>query len=447
MFAAYGVDQRTTWTPLAVSNIIVDSEQDVALLRLAQPLNVFGGTHTINNVLGLQEAQDLKGKTLTCYGYGYDTKRKPQDSGVWGAPYLLRYANTQKVTNDTGVLEDGGIIMHLDAVTQAEWHGDSGGPCFYTSGSYRYEVMTFSNWTFYNEWDPLDASGPSSLGFRDWVWYWMFNTDIALAGGSGFTFGPGIAAPDSTHLQVFAPGGDKAMWEDIWNGTSWSGWRTLSGTFTSAAAASQLSSSTSLVFARGNDSAIWYTSAKTDGTASTWTSLGGVLLGAPAAVNANDGNTYVFARGTDSKLYYRRYNGSTWTAWAAISGGQLLGSDASAASMAKGWVHVFSLAQNGSLQYTWLQPGKSWQWANLGGSYVNPPAATSSGANQLDLFIRGATDNKIYYRKYYGIWAPYWTNLDYVTTSNPAVVSRATGLIDLVFRGSSNEMRYATSGY
>lgn len=38
-------------------------------------------------------------------------------------------------------------------------------------------------------------------------------------------------------IDVFAKGGDNAIYQDTWNGTKWSGWGTLRGVFTSGPAA------------------------------------------------------------------------------------------------------------------------------------------------------------------------------------------------------------------
>jgi hypothetical protein len=288
----------------------------------------------------------------------------------------------------------------------------------------------------------------------------MFTADIALAGGGGYTLGLSIAAPDANHLQVFVPWTDTAIYEYTRTNGSWSSYLgPFSSGFTSAPASCGYASNMSVVFARKADNALWYAHAKTDGTiVGSWTSLGSppgyVFQGSPAAVNTN-GYSYVFGRGTDNQLWYRRSNDSGRTnwgpGWTAVGGQNKLYSDPSAASYASGWVHVFGLTSSSSLQYV-AYNGSSWPaWtspADTAGPYHYPPVVTSSGPNQLDLFVRGYSDNVIHYRKYYGSMglAPNWTSLDYVTSSNPAVASRATGVMDLVFLGPNADVHFAEGG-
>jgi hypothetical protein len=72
-------------------------------------------------------------------------------------------------------------------------------------------------------------------------------------------------------------------------------------------------------------------------------------------------------------------------------------------------------------------------WQSLGGQFVSGPAATSIGANRLDVFGRGA-DNQLYHRWWNGTtWTP-WESLGGTLTSAPAAVAEG-GEIDVFARG------------
>jgi len=427
---------------------------DVALIHLASALP---GTDSVTNVLGLQQAQEWKTKTVTCYGYGGDTHFA---SSGWAPNDILRFASSQKITDDDGTRKDfglgSGIWMVLDIGPgnhQAEWEGDSGGPCFYTdANNNRYLVMVFTNFIWYGAyWNPINSAGPSAIGFRDWVWQTMMGAPVPLGGQSAY--GPGIAAPNQNNLQVFYTGGTY-IYEDRWNGSNWTGLASTNSPFASGVAAARRDNSNSFVVTRRSDNNFYWAIAKmSDGTVGTWKSMNKVLTGTPAAVSTQDGSnyyTYVFGRGTDNKLYWSRYNGSgSPSAWTAVSGGTIA-SDPTAASPAAGSVYVFTLTSNGAIQYARLSGG-SWQWQSpaFPGYFSYVPAVTSSGPNQLDLFVHNAPDHLIYYRKWYGEWAPAWTYLGLMTdmTAIPGVTSRAPGRIDLAFMASGQGLSYAKIGY
>jgi len=70
-----------------------------------------------------------------------------------------------------------------------------------------------------------------------------------------------VGASALNHLDIFVRGTDNGLWQLGFNGTSWTGWKSLGGYWTSAASAVCRPGTTSIdLFASGADSALWTTS-------------------------------------------------------------------------------------------------------------------------------------------------------------------------------------------
>lgn len=425
--------------PVSASTIIEHSTADVALVSVAQPFNVFGGTNTVNTVLNLLSPSSLVNQNVVCYGYGANALGAPPTCANYTGVGTLRKATLQVTQSDNST-----VTVTKNASGQTPFHGDSGGPCFYTSNGYRYQVGVCSGPAAGStDCNPVSAIYVSTAGLRDWVYYNISLADESL--GGGFTSAGAIANYGANTLDLFGRGNDNALWEKQWTGSSWTSWQSLGGSVTANPAAANYSSSSLFTFIRAAANDIQYKRSSSKTWSGGFNPLGGNVTTSPTAVNSQDGNVWLFGRGADNALWYRKYNGSTFSGWASLGG--VLNSDPSAASMANGMVHVFYLNSANKLEYKWYSPSTGWSGTNLVDNTVlaSAPAATSSGGNQLDLFVKNS-NGSISYRKWYGAWAPTWSNIGYSATSVPAATSWGTGRMDVIFRGASNEMRHFYMG-
>jgi hypothetical protein len=403
--------------------IIQDDHADAALVRLRDPVTVQGQALRQNNPLLLGSAVGLRGKMLDCYGYGNDGHNSPAGT--------LRRASLLVTT-----VTDNYITLSRTA-GQFIGEGDSGGPCFYQEGNYRYQAGVIHNFD--------DATGLSmevnTNAIRDWVDYNMAFADESL--GGQFSSGGAIASYGPNTLELFGRGTDKGLWEKQWTGSAWTGWRNLHGTITSDPGAVYHSSTSALAFVRGtaHNVIVGQSSNKTWPSVDTWTSLGGNVTTDPTAVNTGDGNTWLFGRGTDNALWYRKQsNTGSWSGWASLGG--YVGSDIAAVSADAGEIDLFYLAADNTVEHRYYT-ARGWSTGSSidGTTFNSAPAATSAKTGQIDLFEINA-DGTIAYRKWYGKWASTWNNLGYSTTSNLAVTSWFPGRMDVIFRGPNNDMRH-----
>jgi len=89
--------------------------------------------------------------------------------------------------------------------------------------------------------------------------------------GGFLTSAPSAASWAPGHLEVYARGGDNALWHRQW-GIYRGGWQTQGGVLTSAPATVSRGLNRIDLFARGNDYGLWHT--WWDGIWRPWTGLG-----------------------------------------------------------------------------------------------------------------------------------------------------------------------------
>lgn len=108
---------------------------DVGLIRVDPPFPISAGANGYTNPLWPFAAADLVGKTVECYGYGYDT--------VEGTGFgTLRHASLLVQSFDAS---NGTYTFLQNALGQIQTYGDSGSGCFYTQGGQRYDLSVFTN--------------------------------------------------------------------------------------------------------------------------------------------------------------------------------------------------------------------------------------------------------------------------------------------------------------
>lgn len=109
---------------------------DVGLIRVATPFPIAAGPSGYTNELWPFAPTDLIGKTVECYGYGYNTT---EGTGFG----TLRHAS---LLVDRYDYPNPGMYTFLqNALGQIQTYGDSGSGCFYTQGGQRYDLSVFTN--------------------------------------------------------------------------------------------------------------------------------------------------------------------------------------------------------------------------------------------------------------------------------------------------------------
>jgi SpoIID/LytB domain protein len=243
--------------------------------------------------------------------------------------------------------------------------------------------------------------------------------------------GPGAVSPTTGRTDVFARGGDGAVWQRTESGAGLGPWRSLGGTITSDPDASSWSANRLDVFARGVDGALWHRGG--DGvTWSGWQSLGGALLSGPTAVSWGPNRIDVFAKGTDGALWSKSWNGSVWTNWYSLGGGFI--GDPDVASWGGNRLDVFIRGLDSGLWHiAWN--GAVWSaWQNLGGLLTAGPGSASWAPNRIDVFSRGG-DGAAWGRAWNGsAWTP-WYSLGGGLSSDPDLAAPGVGRLDVAARG------------
>jgi hypothetical protein len=199
-----------------------------------------------------------------------------------------------------------------------------------------------------------------SAGRPDGFGYWQ-------SLGGRFTTAPSVAALSPGRLTVAGRGGDGAVYQLLWNGSSWSGWTSLGGQVYSAPAiAADTANSRYLVSAAGPDGRLWQVGTATTraGAAGPWVGgalpsthgpgtsaaswrtasspllslatanhvpvvlrpdgvrqpLGGQLNSVVTVATQPDGSAYVFGRGSDGAIWMTRFANGRGGTWSSLGG-------------------------------------------------------------------------------------------------------------------------------
>jgi surface antigen len=173
------------------------------------------------------------------------------------------------------------------------------------------------------------------------------NGDVIAGGASeSTTLARPAAIAHSGALNVFTRGGDGQIYNQYWNGTSWTG----------------------------------------------FSGLGGNMASDPAVI-VNGGALNVFARGADGQIYTKYNSGSGWTGWASMGATTMKGNPRVAQYGSE--LDVVALgADNHPYKNTW-QPTTGWGgWSSLGNYMDSSPTVLQYGT-ELDVVMRGG-DNTVY---------------------------------------------------
>lgn len=138
--------------------------------------------------------------------------------------------------------------------------------------------------------------------------------------GGYVTAAPALNSQINGQLNVFAPGGDDAVYQRFWDGSQWSGWFSLGGVATSAVSSVTQTYGTVDLYVRGADRALY----QQNWSGSAWSGWlmvdPGPIDSGPGAVSDQSGHETVFAR-TGDQLSYKAFAGSwgSLTAWGPVA--------------------------------------------------------------------------------------------------------------------------------
>lgn len=212
--------------------------------------------------------------------------------------------------------------------------------------------------------------------------------------GAGFAEGPSALVTAQGHIHVFARADDFNVWRNVWNGSSWSGWRDQlgPGVLTSGPASVSTPGGHLHVFARGRDENIWHTFFDGSPQWSSWRDDlgGGQLTSAPAAV-VSGSDIHVFARGKDRAIWHTFWDGSAWSGWRSDLPSGTFTSGPTALLSGDGAIHVLAKGDDHDVWHAFWKHGVWTGWSSeLGeGRLTSPPVAVSTGPH-LHVLGRGA---------------------------------------------------------
>ncbi|KAI8719945.1 hypothetical protein NCS52_00438300 [Fusarium sp. LHS14.1] len=156
-----------------------------------------------------------------------------------------------------------------------------------------------------------------------------------------------------------------------------------------------------------------------------------------AASFGDPSTTFLFGRGADQAIWYRQADEQGWiTGWTSLGGAFV--SPPTSVSIRKGRIDVFAVDESQEVRFKTFQEGK-WanEWSTLYGSCSSQPSATSFGVDKLSLVCVDA-DHRPQLKYYKGHWGPkdsVWQDLGDWLFNTPASASGALDRVDMVGYG------------
>jgi hypothetical protein len=139
--------------------------------------------------------------------------------------------------------------------------------------------------------------------------------------GGSLTSKPAVATPGGKAWTVFVRGADGALWERVYNGTTWASWTRVGGHIlagTGPTAAYLTGSGQIYVAVAGTNHQVYLKDASGSGG---FFSIGGQTTANPALIAISSTTLAVFCRGTNDAGYYTRYSATDGAAaWGSMGG-------------------------------------------------------------------------------------------------------------------------------
>lgn len=228
----------------------------------------------------------------------------------------------------------------------------------------------------------------------------------------------------------------------------WSGWKSFGGRITGSPAVvcgvdTPHNWSRWDVYAQGGDQAIWHRWDSFDHT-SNWENLEGYVAGStgPAAVTNSLRRQDIFYQGAwDRQVWWRTFQvGGGWSQWRTIPGMKIQ-SDPAATWSASNRLELFGVSLDGRLKQNTNENGRWQSWTDLAGGVTSSPEVVSTGTGSMDLFIRGSNYELLHKHWTNGVWGQ-WENLGGYLTSGPGATTYVTSRIMVFVRGGDGNVYY-----
>jgi hypothetical protein len=193
-------------------------------------------------------------------------------------------------------------------------------------------------------------------------------------------------------LALYARGTDNQMHNNVWNGTSWTGFTTVNpgATFDSDPVAIKFGNSLNLL-ARGVDGHI-YDNVWNGGSWSGFTNTDPNATFVGELTAAQFGTAFgVFARGSNGELYDNTWDGASWSGFVRFAPGATFSGNPKAVSFG-GALHVFARGTDNALhRNVWTNSWSGFQNVQPGTYFKGDPALMQFGV-ALGVFARGLDD-------------------------------------------------------
>ena len=261
------------------------------------------------------------------------------------------------------------------------------------------------------------------------------NNEVIAGGASGsITLARPAAISFNGALNVFTRGGDGQIYNQYWNGTSWTGFSSIGGNMISDPAV--IVNGTALnVFALNQDGQIY--TKYNDGTGwSGWSSLGSTTMRGNPRVVIYGAELDVFALGADNHPYKDTWQSSSgWGGWGSL--GNYMDSSPSVLQYGSELDVVMRGTDNHIYKDTWS--GSSWGgFGDLGCCLVGNPD-TISYSGQLDIWSNAPSPNHIWKRTWSGSSWGSWTDMGGPYAGDPDVMQYNSDL-NVFVRGTDGQM-------
>ena len=141
-------------------------------------------------------------------------------------------------------------------------------------------------------------------------------------------FNAAVTALNSSEYAVYTNGcagvvmKGQNICQNVWTGSSWSGWQNIGGNALSAPAVATSQNGTSYLFIQGSNGVVYENVSSGKGWTG-WQSIGGDATTTPAAVAIGNKKVEVFIRQADNSNYGNTWNGTSWTGWVPLGGTDL----------------------------------------------------------------------------------------------------------------------------
>jgi GH25 family lysozyme M1 (1,4-beta-N-acetylmuramidase) len=238
--------------------------------------------------------------------------------------------------------------------------------------------------------DTVELFDPTAGGSTQHLWFsngaWNAFQDF---GGTGLSQLSTVAWPDG-HVEVFALGGDSAIWHNWWTSqNTWSGWQSMQGGLATGVSPIVWSDGHVEIFATDAKGAVWHNWSTSKGW-NGWASLGGALASRPVVARWADGHMELFGTGLDGHLTHAWWNGKGWTAFATLNAETTIEGEPSVLVYPAYGPEVFARDDKGQLNHMWVDTSQSSGWSKWAADFnqviASSPFAWMRADGQAEVF-------------------------------------------------------------